>query len=167
VPHEELSLVDSLHLIHLRHVDYYKRKRLRLKIHPGLLAAPIAGFAAYKAVSAIASKPLLFELGWVNNKQNEIGGGWGGGFNQYPHHPSYPPTQIVPYPNPYPAHFPVPIVPIDQRPFLPKYPILRPTKTEDKDKKSSWWNPFSALTPRYRMKKERKCCSGGGRGYSA
>jgi len=136
---------------------------LRLKIHPGLLAAPIAGFAAYKAVSAIASKPLLFELGWVNNKPDEIGGGgWGWSSPQH-HHPSYPPTQIVPYPDPYPVHVPVPVVPINPRPIggpVPQYPVLRPTKNQDKKSSSSgWWNPFSGLTPRFRMRsRERKCC---------
>ncbi|OXA58798.1 uncharacterized protein LOC118435032 [Folsomia candida] len=132
--------------------DYYRRKRLRLKLHPGLIAAPIAGFAAYKAVSAIASKPLLFELGWVGNKPNiDFGGGWG-----WPQQPR-PPYPYYPNPYPSPVIHPIHIPPGHGGPIVP---ILRPKRVQQNPQKSAWWNPFAALTPRFQNKKDDRtfCC---------
>ncbi|CAL8138056.1 unnamed protein product [Orchesella dallaii] len=154
--------------------DLYKRKRVRLQIHPGLIAAPLAGLAAFGAASALTSKPLLVELGYVRNKP-EFGGqggswGWpatggGGGYRPYP--PFYPP------PNP-----PIHGVGFGGGPPLgggigpigggigpvgggvghahatggggPIYPILNPTRGGGgrPGGGSSWWNPFAGLTPR-------------------
>jgi len=98
-------------------VDYPpRRKRYRMQIHPGLIAAPLAGLAAYKAVSAFTTRPLMLELGWVSQDPDY---GWGWGHRQLR-----------------PQHRPV-------RQQGVRYPILRP-----KPIRSSWWNPFAAITPR-------------------
>ncbi len=88
--------------------DFYKRKRLRLQIHPGLIAAPLAGLAAFGAASALTSKPLLVELGYVRNKPDHIIGGGGGGIpggwgwagtqghGYRPYPPFYPPPNPPP-----------------------------------------------------------------------
>jgi hypothetical protein len=119
-------------------------------------------FDRYKAVAAIAKKPLLFELGWIGNNKPEIGWGWPQQqFPQFPQRPPYypyPPRPVLPYPNPYPIN-PYPYPPNGPA-FAeagagagPQYPILRPKKTNSL--KSAWWNPFAALTPRFRNRNDK------------
>lgn len=141
-----------------------------------MIAAPLAGLAAFGAASALTSKPLLLELGYVRNKPDLIngggaGGGWGwvgspaaGGFRPYP--PFYPPPNPPPYLPPlgvgtghvHPGGYPVGGG-ITHSSALgsagghhgggaPIYPILKPIRHRPESERSSWWNPFSGLTPR-------------------
>ena len=86
-----------------------------MAIHPGFIAAPIAGLAAFGAVHAFTSNPLLLELGVVDKKPpHGHGHGYPGSHNHHHHehdHHHHHPILPVPLPVPLPQPQPYPPYP--------------------------------------------------------
>ncbi|CAG7723363.1 unnamed protein product, partial [Allacma fusca] len=107
--------------------DHYPKKRFRLSIHPGYIAAPLAGIAAFGAASALTKKPLLFELGLVNNKHHYA--------QNYPHqggvhYPGHGWASTVMPVVPGHGHIGAPIINSGNPSPNPTFPVLKPEASQ-------------------------------------